>query len=132
MKVLYVLFAIAATAIPACNAASVETNDETNTITAGGRKLLRSNDEDTGSIHEEREGIMPLEEELEELAELVETHHHIREVFTKWCLEHETPESIEKDGSKDEKTVELYKKYMNAHAKKDKEGKKLYNIECNV
>lgn len=128
MRVLHILFAIAAVVIPATNAAS----EGADRITAGGRKLLRSSDEDKGSVHEERDGFMPLEEELEELAEVVETHHHIREVFTKWCLEHETPESIGKDGSKNEKTVELYRKYLDAHAKHDEEGKKLTHIECNV
>ncbi|KAL3668739.1 hypothetical protein V7S43_006034 [Phytophthora oleae] len=132
MRVLCVLLAIAATAIPANNAAPVDTNVKPRTITAGGRNLLRSSDEGTGSIHEERDGLFSLEEEIEELAELVETHHHIREVFTKWCLEHETPESIEKDGSKDKKTVEQYKKYLDDHAKKDKTGKKLTDVKCNV
>ncbi|POM73671.1 Secreted RxLR effector peptide protein [Phytophthora palmivora] len=84
----------------------------------------------------------------EKLEEFVEHHHHVREVFTRWCLEdHEdsknkledtreereedTREEREEDTrEKRDPTLEaIYNKYM---SKKGEHGRKLAIIECNV
>ncbi|GMF33147.1 unnamed protein product [Phytophthora fragariaefolia] len=68
----------------------------------------------------------------ERLEEYVENHHHIREIFTRWCLEEKEPkEAMEEaeNGNGDKKTAALYHKYREFHSE---HGRKLYIPECNL
>ncbi|KAG7393283.1 hypothetical protein PHYPSEUDO_011288 [Phytophthora pseudosyringae] len=67
----------------------------------------------------------------EELEEFVEHHHHIREIFTRWCLEdHEPTDRLEDTREKRDPTMSAaYKKYMAAKGLHDR---KLTVVECNV
>ncbi|POM73670.1 Secreted RxLR effector peptide protein [Phytophthora palmivora] len=135
MRILCIAILIITTLFTTSGAVPVAKNTEM--IKSGGRRLLRSintADVDTDSNHEEREGLFSLPEELEEL---VETHHHIREVFTKWCLEKESPEeeaeeSHAKPGTKEAEKAELYKKFAAYEAEKGETGRKHKMLECNV
>ncbi|KAE8981242.1 hypothetical protein PR003_g29600 [Phytophthora rubi] len=67
----------------------------------------------------------------ESLEEYVENHHHIREIFARWCLEDKEPEDIMKaaETEGDKKAALLYKKYVAMHSE---HGRKLSVPECNV
>ncbi|GMF33145.1 unnamed protein product [Phytophthora fragariaefolia] len=91
-------------------------------------RVLRSGTDDA-SIHEDRDGLFELPEELEEL---VETHHHVREIFTRWCLADKDPEEIEKN-AKSRKEAELAKLYkLYATKPSDNDRRKLTGLECNL
>ncbi|EGZ17299.1 hypothetical protein PHYSODRAFT_331291 [Phytophthora sojae] len=103
--------------------------------TKSGQRHLRSddkNDADAASVHEDRDGLFSLPEELEEL---VETHHHIREIFTRWCLEKKEPKEAEEEAKseKEAKYAKLYKLYMNnAAGDKDRRKLEVKGLECNL
>lgn len=99
------------------------------------RRLLRSYkvaDVDEDSSNEERDGLLEIPKHLEEM---IEKPHHIREIFTEWCLEGKIPEKAAKEanpGTEDAKTAELYKIFISYHSGNGVTGRKPNVIECNV
>ncbi|ETN21244.1 hypothetical protein PPTG_01492 [Phytophthora nicotianae INRA-310] len=107
MRVLYVF--LAATAALLVNSA-VESATPAETKTS---KLVSGGNEGNLQKRNLRRQIGFLEWP-EELEEFVHHHHHIREVFTRWCLEdHEPKEAMEDLREERDPAAEMaYKKYM--------------------
>ncbi|GMF14371.1 unnamed protein product [Phytophthora lilii] len=71
-----------------------------------------------------------------ELEEWVHHHHHIREMFTVWCLEGKEPEDALKEAKGDkraQKVALIYKKYRELHSGTGTgAGRRLFIAECSL
>ncbi|KAE9029796.1 hypothetical protein PF005_g1487 [Phytophthora fragariae] len=141
MRDLYVILATAVILLTTGDVVSASTSADwikpkklsSDDVNGSGQRFLRSYgmaDADAGSIHEDRDGLFSLPEELEEL---VESHHHVREIFTRWCLEDKDPKEAEKEAKsgKEAQVAKLYKLYM-TNAAADDDRRKLTGLECNL
>ncbi|KAG6594229.1 putative secreted RxLR effector peptide protein [Phytophthora cinnamomi] len=130
----YIILATVAALLTTSNVVAAETEDkiikrgETN----GPAHLRRIDkvDSKADSIHEDRDGLFSLPEELEEL---VETHHHVREVFTRWCLEDKDPKEAEEQAKskKEAQMAKLYKLYV-THPDNDRRKLEVKGLECDL
>ncbi|EGZ17298.1 hypothetical protein PHYSODRAFT_331290 [Phytophthora sojae] len=109
-------FTLVATAIILAAASANSAQDEISTAFDGEKRNLRSQN---------------LLEWPERLEEYVEHHNHIREIFTRWCLEDKKPEEVMKaaETENEKKAAALFKRYK---LLRSQHGRRLFVLECNV
>ncbi|KAF4039327.1 RXLR domain-containing protein [Phytophthora infestans] len=141
MRVLYTVLIVTTMLLSAANAAPMTTSSDKTSlkkikgddaVDVDGQRLLRSNKSANKSMDpsdEERDGLLSI---VEEVDELIEQHNHIRELFGEFCLEGKTPEEIAKGDTHNKKTVELYKKFDAYHSEHHANDQKQSRIECKL